>query len=189
MVIRHLSNYNCKVKLREFIEDLFSTWKHESSFSKENICCPQRPINEIMEKVDTVDGNMSDFIVAFDEKTESICGMLYITFDSNKLAYISLVNVSPKYRRMKAGFSLLSYSMILSAKRGIEGIMLDTWNGNDRAIALFEKFGFIKTSANDKIIEFKTNLPRFLQEAYPNLESLSLDHSILNNDVLKSILS
>jgi ribosomal protein S18 acetylase RimI-like enzyme len=189
MVIKQLSDYDCKAKLREFIEDLFSTWKQESSFSKENICCPQRPINQIMEKVDTVDGNMSEFIVAFDEEAGSIYGMLYITFDSNKSAHISLVNVSPKYRRMKVGFSLLSYSTILSVKKGIDSIMLETWNGNDRAIALFEKFGFIKTSANEKTIELKTNLPRILQEAYPNPESLSLDYSILNEDVLKSILS
>ena len=189
MVIKQLSGYDCKANLRQFIENLFSTWKNESSFSKENICCPQRPINEIMEKVDTVDGNMSEFIVAIDEKTGSICGMLYIKFDANKSAHISLVNVSPEYRRMKVGFSLLSYSMILSVKKGIDSIMLETWNGNNRAIALFEKFGFSKTSANEKVIELKTNLPRILKETYPNEESLSLEYSIINNDVLKSILS
>ncbi len=189
MVIKQLSSSDCNAKLRGFIEDLFGTWKNESSFSKENICCPQRPINEIMEKVDTVDGNMSEFIIAIDEKTESICGMLYIKFDTNKSAHISLVNVSPEYRRMKVGFSLLSYSMILSVKKGIDSIMLETWNGNDKAIALFKKFGFSETSSNEKTIDLKTNLPRILREAYPNEESLSLDYSILNNDVLKSILS
>lgn len=189
MVIKQLSSYDCKAQLRGFIEDLFSTWKNESSFSKENICCPQRPINEIMEKVDTVDGNISEFIIAIDEKTESICGMLYIKFDVNKSAHISLVNVSPEYRRMKVGFSLLSYSMILSVKKGTDSIMLETWNGNDRAIALFEKFGFIKTSANEKTIDLKTNLPKILKEKYPNAECLPLDYSFLNNEVLKSILS
>lgn len=185
MVIKQLSDCDCKAKLREFIEDLFSTWKQESSFSKENICCPQRPINEIMGKVDKVDGNMSEFIVAFDEETGSIFGMLHITFDSNKSAHISLVNVSPKYRRIKVGFSLLSYSMVLSVKKGIDYIMLETWNGNNRAISLFEKFGFVKTSANENTIELKTNLPSILKEAYPNTDTL--DYSILNNDVLKSI--
>ncbi len=185
MVIKQLSDYDCKAKLREFIEDLFSTWKQESSFSKDNICCPQRPINEIMGKVDKVDGNMSDFIVAFDEKTERIFGILHITFDSNKSAHISLVNVNPEYRRIKVGFSLLSYSMILSVKKGIDYIMLETWNGNNRAIALFEKFGFVKTSISEKAIELKTNLPSILKEKYHDTESL--DYSILNNDVLKSI--
>ncbi|HOA81137.1 MULTISPECIES: GNAT family N-acetyltransferase [Acetivibrio] len=189
MVIKQLSDYGCEVKLREFIEDLFNNWKQESSFSQENICCPQRPINEIMEKVEAVDGNASEFIIAFDEKTESICGMLYITFNSDNSAHISLVNVSPKYRRMRVGFSLLSYSMILSAKKGIDCAMLETWNGNHRAIALFEKFGFTKTSADEKTIELKTNLPKILQQAFPDLKSLSLDYSILNDEVLQKILS
>lgn len=189
MIIKQLSGYDGIAGLRKFIEDLFNTWKQESSFSNENICCPQRPINEIMEKVNTADGNMSEFIVSVDEKTESICGMLYITFNSNRSAHISLVNVSPECRRMGVGFSLLSYAIILSVKKGMNCIMLETWNGNDRAIGLFKKFGFQEISADEKTIELKSNLPGIIREKYADSESLSLDTPILNNDILQLALS
>ncbi|MCL2151412.1 MAG: GNAT family N-acetyltransferase [Oscillospiraceae bacterium] len=181
MIIKQLSTCDCKAELSEFVKGLFDIWKQDSSFSKDNCCCSQRSINEVMEKIDTVDGKTSEFLVAFSEITDSVCGMLYFSSNSNKAAHISLVNVDPKHRRMRVGFSLLSYCMVLFAKKGIDCAVLETWDDNISAITFFEEFGFTKTLAYGRTIELKSNFPAVLQEKYPNLESLSLDHFDVSN--------
>ena len=158
MIIRQFSAYCCKAELMVFIEDLFSNWKHESSFSNENSCCPERHMNELIEKIQSADGDASDFMIAFDAQTEMICGILYIAFDSNKSAHIQFVNVSPDFRRRNVGFSLLKESMFLSINKGIDNITLETWKENNRAIALFEKFGFVKFFEDKRTVRLKADV-------------------------------
>lgn len=81
------------------------------------------------------------YVSAFmDEKLVGYCGLLQ-SFDE---ADITNVAVDEKYRGLGVATAMLTELLALGRERGISGFTLEVRAGNENAIHLYEKLGFVK---------------------------------------------
>ena len=75
---------------------------------------------------------------------------LWITFDQAQIANIGVV---PEYRRKHIGYSLMMHAMDQAEASGCENITLEVRITNAAAIALYERFGFVKAGRRHQYYE------------------------------------
>lgn len=181
MLVLKLSETYLKKEMISFVEGMFNSWVNESSVSHDLECCPQRTFDEIYGKLESSNGVESEILLLM--KYELIAGIFFIEFRERSV-HGSLLNVHPDFRRQRGAFLLLSAAMCELANKGLERMTLETWEGNDRAITLFRKFGFVPRTREleSKRVDFVSYLPKVLSSVHQPKKSRCLNYEIFNND-------
>ncbi len=107
----------------------------------ENICFPDDPWGRISFETE-VDNPLSLFIVAKDEDNAEIVGYGGVRFMYD-IGDITNIAVSPKYRREGIGERILEIITQACIERGMVAMNLEVREGNEPAIKLYEKMGYI----------------------------------------------
>lgn len=107
----------------------------------ENICFPDDPWGRISFETE-VDNPLSLFIVAKDEESDEIVGYGGVRFMYD-IGDITNIAVSPQYRREGIGERILEIITQACIERGMVAMNLEVREGNEPAIKLYEKMGYI----------------------------------------------
>jgi len=109
---------------------------HAARLEKENFSDPwsEQSFREEVQNPDAL------YLVACeDEQVLGICGLL-ISYDEGDVLNVS---VSDKARRRGIGEAMLKELMLQGKQRGVNAFTLEVRKGNQPAIALYEKLGFV----------------------------------------------
>jgi ribosomal protein S18 acetylase RimI-like enzyme len=79
----------------------------------------------------------------------------YFNSDSASLAYITNVSVSANYMGAGIASRLLSGCIEYARKEGFEAIELEVGKENNRAIALYKRFGFMTEGVENKFLKMR----------------------------------
>ncbi len=90
-----------------------------------------------------LDNKISVYFAARDEESKKIVGYagVWMMYDC---ANITNIAVAPEYRREGLGGKMLELLINVSRERKMETITLEVRASNSAAIALYEKYGFVK---------------------------------------------
>ena len=143
--------------LVKFIDDMFEHWLESSAFAKENACCPGRTKKQIIEKIDNIENNNYEFLIATTEQ-ERVVAMLYMSHFDDGSAYLGLINVHPDFRNNKIFKTLLARAEEECRIRGTKYMRLRTWNENEVALAAFSKSGFVVWERQDSFVVLRKDL-------------------------------
>jgi len=85
-----------------------------------------------------------------------LIGLLGITREPDTptdLRYLEYLWVSPTYRRSGIAHHMLSFALDTLRATGIRTVLLWVLDGNDSAVRLYQKLGFVKTDYSQRLAE------------------------------------
>lgn len=86
----------------------------------------------------------AEFLAVFMQQTAIGYICFYANDQEGRTAYISLLAVDPIYQGMRAGSALLRACIRHAAEGGMQCIRLEVNQNNKKAIAFYERHGFVK---------------------------------------------
>ena len=86
-------------------------------------------------------------VVCVVKENNETCGLsaFYANDFENRVAFITLFGILPKYQRKHLGKQLMEYCCTESISRGMKHIRLEVDLDNSRAIVFYEQNGFVKS--------------------------------------------
>lgn len=152
------------VPLHRFVNGMISDWLDQSSMQQDDKCCPGRNIENVILQYDAA-AHTPESLAVVEDGGEIVATMI-VTQGKPWLrsAHGELLNVHPDARGGGVGRRLLSFVLSTLAQRGVRRLQLETWLGNESALALFLSTGGLVTGGTpDRTIISDNWLPKVLQ--------------------------
>ncbi len=110
------------------------------------------PISQL-DNFDLMLNKLSDFSVflaAYIENEIVGYAAFYANDMENKISYLTLIGIKPKFQSMGIGYQLLNYCEKESINRGMLQMKLEVKKYNENAIRFYQKHGFVYLCEHDE---------------------------------------
>lgn len=153
--------------LHKFVGGMINSWLDQSSMQQDGRCCPSRNLENVILQYNAATLEPGRLAVVTDG--DYVVATMIINQDQpwSRSANGGLLNVHPDARGRGAGRLLLSFVLSTLAKRGVRRLQLETWLGNEPALALFQSTGGLITGRTPGRTVMTDNwLPKVLASAH-----------------------